>query len=463
MFKKYLNRRTFILSGVLVLLAAAFPFFSRLLTPTKRRKPSSESDTLNVLFITADDLGWRDLSCYGNTNVQTPNLDQLANQGIRFDRAFGVSSSCSSSRASFITGQYISTHGVDGLTHRHLRKQLPSSRPTMPKYFRNAGYHTAIQGKWHVAPLWPTTSYGYKDSLGFSMPWNRHIKNTKEISKYFRDRSEDGRPFYLELNFTDTHRSASGNFETVAEFSVDADTISVPEWMGLPNWPEIRADLARYYSNLLKMDHLFGQTLKDLKKSGLDQNTAVVFVSDNGSPFPGNKMTLLDRGIGTPLMIRLPGKIAAERVSNAFISTIDIMPTLLDLCRIPKGKEIEGNSFANLLLDMQVSDHRQYICAEMNYHVKAIPMRAIRNDRWKAIKNLSDSPIGLDDLDKEPWALKLCEQPDQPWLQARPEFELYDLENDPNEKRNLAGSLDVAEIEGKFRRRLNEDWERVKS
>lgn len=455
MAEKFLSRRKFLWSGAIALLVAAFSGTFAWFRSSIRRRPSSNA--LNVLFITADDLGWKDLSCYGNANVKTPHLDHLASQGIRFDRAFGVSSSCSSSRASFITGQYISNHGVEGLVHRHLGMQLSPNRPTMPSYLQEAGYHTAIHGKWHVS-LMPTRLYGYRQNLASILPWARHIKDTGEIESYFRARSEDDRPFYLELNLTDTHRNAKGEFHMQNDFPVDAESIQVPEWMGLPAWPEIRADLALYYSNLLKTDHLVGQTLEALRKNSLEQNTLVVFVSDNGSPYPGNKITLYDRGIGTPLIIRLPERVTANRISKAMVSTIDLMPTILELCKVPVRSSIDGLSFAPLLLDTRIDSHRQQVFAEMKYHVKDAAMRAVRSENWKAIKNLSDTPLGLGDVQDEEWAKRLGQREDQRWLRSRPPFELYDLETDPNETRNLAGSPEVAEVESRLRRQLDEEW-----
>lgn len=450
---KRINRRRFLGSSAAAALAAVFPYPLKALAEGRRRGSNRRSESYNVLFMTADDLGWKDLSCYGNGNLSTPHLDSLAAAGLRFDRAFGVSSSCSSSRASFITGQYISTHGVDGLVHRHLGRQLAPLRRTMPRYFKRAGYHSAIEGKWHVSLL-PTSLYGYTEAIGSSLMWKRHIVDGKKTAKFFRERARDGKPFYLELNFTDTHRNAKGKFEPDPAFVVDPSTIRVPDWMGLPDLPEIREDLARYYSGVRKTDHLVGLALKELRSAGLEENTIVVFVSDNGSPFPGNKMSLLDRGIGTPLLIRWPGKVKAGRVSDALVSTIDLMPTLLNLCGLSHGDEVEGLSFAPLLLDESVDRHRDHVMAEMNYHVHHVPMRAVRTERWKAIRNLTDTPLGLGDAEDEPWARRLAEVDGQTWLQRRVPFELYDLSNDPNETRNLTGRPEVALIEAELRKRL---------
>lgn len=458
---KKFSRRQILKTGAVALGALALPRqLHHIAAPLLRAPAGGAGKGMNVLFMTADDLGWKDLSCDGNVNVRTPHLDALAVQGTRFSRAFGASSSCSSSRASFITGQYVSTHGVDGLTHRYPLRQLGPFQPTLAEAFKRAGYATAIQGKWHVAPFIPVAFYGYESFLGGPLPTN-HIKDTEKIERYLRARAKDRVPFYLELNFTDTHRSANGKIPRDPDFVVDPETITVPEWMGLPDWPEIREDLARYYGKLQRTDHLVGRTLEALRATGLAENTIVVFVSDNGSPFPGNKMTLLDRGIGTPLLVRLPAQISPGRASDALVSTIDIMPSLLELTGLAVHRRVEGVSFAPLLLDETKASHRQYVCAEMNRHVKAIPMRAIRSDRWKAILNLSDSPIGLDDLAGVPWAERLCELDDQPWRRPRPEFELYDLWSDPQERSNLAGRAEVASVEAEMRKLLQSGWKKL--
>lgn len=460
MDQKYFNRRKFLIAGSLAILAAGAPIpLVRYFSPTGRDPSGGKrrKNSFNVLFMTADDIGWKDLSCDGNRSIETPHLDALASEGIRFENAFGVSSSCSSSRASFVTGQYISTHGVDGLTHRYPTKQLSPFHPTLASTLKNSGFHTGIQGKWHVAPFIPIGFYGYQDYLGTPMPWN-HISDTKKIDKYFKKRAKDEKPFYLELNFTDTHRSSGGVFEEDPEFTVNPETLEIPEYMGLPDGPEFRRDLALYYAKVQRTDRLVGETLEALKRHGLEENTIVVFVSDNGAPFPGNKMALLDRGIGTPLILRHPGRIEAGRVSGALVSTIDLYPTVLDLCGLKISEKVEGKSFAGLLIDKEIREHREHIVAEMNCHVKPIPMRAVRTRDWKAILNLSDSPLGLDDLEGVAWAEKLCELEDQPWLRKRPPFELYDLRKDPQEKINLAGKPEVAEIEARFRSLLSKGW-----
>jgi len=393
-------------------------------------------DAPNILFITSDDVGWKDLSCYGNGNLESTQLDRLAGEGALFENAFGVTSSCSSARASWMTGQYTHTHGVDGLAHLYPLRQLSPFTNTLAKELRRQGYRTAIQGKWHAAPYLPRSLYGYK--FGLNSVFDIQINDTSAIKRFLQEK--DSSPFYLELNFMQTHRDLSGHFEHDPDFRIDPRQIEVPAYMALPDWPEIREDLARYYSQLLKMDALIGEVLDEIQNLGLEEQTIVVFVSDNGAPYPGNKMTLYDRGIGTPLLFKYPPLVAGGVRFSDLVSTIDIVPTLLELSGASVRKEIEGRSFVKLLEGQ--GSHRAQVFGEMNYHVKHVPMKAIRTNQWKYIVNLNQNAIGLDDLEATSWAQKLIKLNDQPWARKRPERELYDLTQDPQEKNNLATDSD---------------------
>lgn len=398
----------------------------------------------NVILITADDLGWKDLACYGNSEISTPNIDRLANEGVRFENAFVTASSCSPSRATFITGQYPHTNGVDGLTTTYPEKSLPPGYKTLPSILKEAGFKTAIEGKWHVAGFEDTADYGYGERLGSIIEM---IIASADKTVEFIERNRDER-FYLEINYLNNHRDVfSGGFEFDPDFPVDPESVSVPEYWRLPNWPEIRLEVAQFYSQTMKMDHMIGQVLKTLDDLGLAQETMVIFVSDNGPPFPGNKMTLYDRGIGTPLIVRWPEAMVGGTDGN-LISTVDLAPTILDALGLPTPTAMQGGSFVSLLSDPGSKPTRVAIYAEMTYHVKYLPTRAVRNLKWKYIRNYSDNPVGLDQCSHMEWAQRLVEQPDQPWTSPRVPEELYDLENDPHEQNNLAEDrqyLDVLE------------------
>ncbi len=427
-----INRRRFIktVSGA----AASYCIGASLSCSEKKTLLSKEAP--NILLLVADDLGWKDLGCYGTTDVRTPNIDRLAAEGVRFTHSFVTASSCSPSRAGIITGQYPHTNGVTGLTHVHKRLMLSPFRKTLPDALAEAGYLTGFEGKWHVAPYFPVGWYGYEKRLSGVMPKDFLIKSSDKAVKFIHENKNA--PFYLELNYMDTHRDDAGEFHFVKDFPVDPDKITVPEYYSLPDSPGIRHDIAKYYSNLMWMDEMIGRTLDALDEAGLTERTLICFVSDNGPPYPGNKMTLYDRGIAVPLIFRWPGKIAAGAVSDALVSTIDIMPTLLKAAGADVPGSVQGKSLLPLFRNETEGEFRDAIFAEMTYHVKYLPMRAARTRRWKYIRNYSNDPVGLDQCSEMQWAQELCQLPNQPWLRPRVPEELYDLLNDPHEQLNLA-------------------------
>ncbi len=413
--------------------------------------PFADRGGPNVVLITADDLGWRDISSYGNADVETPNIDRLAAEGMRFSRAFVVASSCSSSRASLMTGQYPHTNGVTGLTHRHPRAMLSPWHGTLADGLAAVGYRTGLAGKWHVAPYLPSSWYGYHERMGGLV--DMRITDMEPVLDFVR-RQREG-PFYLELNFMQTHRDDEGAFSFDPEFPVEPAAISIPSYLNLPDWPEIREELARYYSQMLAMDAMIGDLLGLLDEQGLGETTLVVLVSDNGPPFPGAKMTLYDRGIATPLVVRWPGRVAAGSERHALVSSIDLLPTILQAVGEPVAGDIEGRSFLPLLLGEVPDFHRDAVFAEMTHHVGYIPTRAVRTERWKYIRNYSDIAIGLDQLADREWAQRLCERPEQPWKRRRVHEELFDLTEDPHEQHNLARDADSVEVLEKMRDRLD--------
>jgi N-sulfoglucosamine sulfohydrolase len=376
----------------------------------------------NIVLFVADDLGWKDLGCYGDTQVSTPNIDRLAAEGTRFTNAFVVASSCSPSRASIITGQYPHTNGVTGLTHVRKRLMLSPSATTLPDVLSENGYNTAFEGKWHVAPYFPTSWYGYRERLSGMLPKDFLIHSSAKALKFIEDNKDNA--FFLQLDYLDTHRDEEGEFSFAEGFPVDPDKIVPPEYYTLPDWPEIRLEVAKYYSNAAKMDMMIGQVLDKLDELGLAENTLVCFVSDNGAPFPGNKMTLYDRGAGTPLILRRPGVIEAGAVNEDLVNTIDIMPTLLEAsaCPIPGG--VQGKSLLSLVTGERSDPLRDTVFMEMTYHVNYLPMRAARTSRWKYIRNYSDDAVGIDQCAHMDWANRLCELPNQGWLGPRAPEEL---------------------------------------
>lgn len=412
----------------------------------------------NIVLITADDLGWRDLGCFGDDQVQTPNLDDLCEQGVRFTNAFVTASSCSASRASLLTGQYPHTNGVDGLVHRYPDKSLPPGYPTLASLLADAGYRTAIQGKWHLSATDGPEALGYHENL--SDAFEQLVSNDLDVEKSlaFIERNQ-GNLFYLEINSKHNHRLPNGEFEFDAEFPVDPDSVEPPDYWHLPNWPEIRLELAKYYSQTQRLDWIVGQVMDKLNDLDLAETTLIVFLGDNGPPFPGAKLTQHDRGVGTPLIVQGSSFVRSNVRIEGLTSTIDLMPTLLEAAGVPIPDAIQGRSFLPLLTTGDSKEAREAIFSEMTYHVGYLPSRAVRVDGWRYIKNYSDNPIGLDECADKEWAQRLAESPDQPWLLPRVEEELYDLGEDPNEQVNLVADPGSAQMLGQMRQLLREHME----
>lgn len=443
-----MSRRQFLstggkIAGAAGLCACAFPFVKCTEEEYSLKQP-------NIIFITADDLGWKDLSVYGNSELQPPNLTRLAKEGIHFDNAFVVASSCAPSRASFITGQYPHTHGVTGLTHVYPELALPTGYTTLASLLSAAGYVTGIEGKWHPSIINPPTEYGYTEALSELLDYK--IRNSEKSVDFIRQHKD--KPFYLELNYMNNHRQENGEFYFDPDFPVEPSSVNVPEYWTLPNWPEIKEEVAKFYSQTLKMDSMIGDVLDTLDELGIADNTLVLFVSDNGPPFPGNKMTLYDRGIGTPLIARWPRRIASGQQNGHLINSIDIMPTLLEAAGVTIPEQVQGKSFFSLLLNPNASPIQEAIYAEMTYHVHYLPSRAVRTNRYKYIKNYSDIEVGLDQCSHMKWAQDVTDLPNQPWLSPRVQEELYDLYLDPNEQTNLVDYPSYSSILEEMRKRL---------
>lgn len=449
-----LDRRTF-LKGLAALAASGG------VGSACAREFSRDPELPNILFITADNLGWHDLSCYGNASLPTPSIDRLAREGARFERAFVVCSTCAPSRASFVTGQYPHTHGVVGLTHLDVRLSLSPFRPTLPEALQAAGYHTALEGKWHVAPYFPTSWYGYHDRLSGLLPDAMRIRDSSTTRDFLRA-NKDHR-FFLQINYQSSHRDRYGEFHMDERFPVDPAAVRIPAYMALPDWPEIREDLARYYSQNLHMESMIGEVLGELDVLGLAEQTLVIFVSDNGPHYPGMISTLYDRGTATPLLLRWPGRIAEGVELAELVSSIDLMPTVLESAQVRPSESVQGRSLWPLLAATAVDAgwDRDALFLEQNRHVLDVACRAVRTDRWKYIKNYTDVAFGLDQNAHDEWAHRLCELPGHPWKRPRAEEELYDLGRDPQERRNLARDPEHAGPLERLRRRLRAHMEQT--
>ena len=348
----------------------------------------------NLVLIIADDMAWDDCGTYGNPNLPTPNIDRIGREGMRFDRAFLTISSCSPSRASIITGLY--PHSTDA---EQLHWPLPKNQVTFVEKLKAAGYWTASAGKWHLGPDMKERFHIVKeaDISGFQLPTGKGGQAGKFVQKgigdmksgctdwipTLRERPKD-KPFFLWLAAIDPHR---GFDENIIENPTSPRDVIVPPYF--PDTPEVREDLALYYDEIIRLDSFVGRVLKELGKQKVADNTLVLFISDNGRPFPRDKTTLYDSGIRSPWLLRWPKEVKAGSVSGELVSSVDIAPTFLKLAGLEPSAHMVGTSFLPLL-EKRPRAIRPYVFAEKNWHDLEDRSRAVRSKRFKYIRNFYD-------------------------------------------------------------------------
>ena len=381
----------------------------------------------NIVVYVADDLGWRDTGVYGNPAVRTPNIDRLARSGLLVRYAFVTSPQCSPSRISILSGRYPHATRTEDL-----HTPLPSGERLLPWYLQAQGYFTGHMAKTHYGPLGERQFQWYAKATAAALP-------------EFLDRAGK-RPFFLWVGFHEPHRP----YDSVPPPGghSPAQVVVSPH---LADTPETRTDLARYYDAIARMDEAIGTMMGELEGRGLRDSTLVVFLSDNGAPFPREKGTLYDSGTRTPLIFSWPAVIRAGAVyDRGPVSTIDLMPTLLELAggRVPAS--VQGKSFRELLTSPGSYTGREYVFSERNWHDCDEHQRAVRTARYKLIRTDAYTSLPLctaADIGASPSFLALRTltragrlTPAQARLFEAPRarLELYDLERDPWELTNLA-------------------------
>lgn len=376
------------------------------------------ADRPNIVIVITHDSG-RQFGCYG-AGVETPNVDRIASEGVRFDRAFCTAPQCSPARASIITGLYPQRHGMIGLLNRGFL--LDAGVPALPRLLGEVGYHTALFGFQHEARDAHET--GYRRVVRSDT--NNAADVLPKVESFFA--SQPAEPFFINIGFSETHRPIRHGVMD------DPDKVKVPAW--LPEGDEVRMDLANFHGDIRAVDEAVGRVEAAIAQAGLRDNTLIIYTTDHGIPFPNAKATLHDAGLGVALVARGPGGFAGGKVIDRLVSTMDLMPTLAELggAQVPDG--LDGRSLLPLLADAD-SPWREDIFAEQTYHAGYDPMRSVRTDRWKYIRSFEPRPICFGpNVDRSPSrdvALRagLMHQP-------RAQEQLFDLQADPDELHNLA-------------------------
>ncbi|MCA9063289.1 MAG: sulfatase, partial [Planctomycetaceae bacterium] len=288
----------------------------------------------NILLIVSEDNG-PELGCYGDPYARTPNLDRLAAEGIRFNRAFVPQAGCSQSRASFLTGLYPHQHGQIGLATWGFR-MYRADTPNLPRSLKSAGYRTGIIGKLHIHPE-STFPFDVHEITGAN--FNR--RDLRDYSKHAAAFMAAGdAPFFLSVNYPDAHdpwlRQVDG---LPANPQTGADVKAMP-YLGIDP-PGMREMIADYYNSLSRLDSLVGDLLSELEKTGKAQETIVIYLGDHGADFLRGKRTCYEGGLRIPLLMRWPGRTQPQ-VREELVSTIDLMPTLLAAAGIRTPSRLPG-------------------------------------------------------------------------------------------------------------------------
>ncbi|MDZ7721256.1 MAG: sulfatase-like hydrolase/transferase [candidate division KSB1 bacterium] len=398
----------------------------------------------NIIYILADDLGYGDLGCYGQQNIKTPNLDQMAAEGMKFTDHYAGSTVCAPSRCCLMTGKHTGHARIRGNADIPLRPQ----DITVAELLKQAGYKTGLIGKWGLGEAGSTgipnkqgfdTFFGYLNQIRAhnyypTFLWDNQEKmnldNEVVIAKEgyskgigsaatqrntyshdlfaekalsFIEQNSDS-PFFLYLALTIPHANNEGHL-------VDRHGMEVPEY-GIykdKDWPEAQKGHA---AMITRMDRDIGNLFDLLKTLGLDDNTVVMFTSDNGphaeggndpafndsnGPLRGIKRDLYEGGIRVPMIARWPGRIATGSTTDLPSALWDVLPTCAELAGVSAPPDTDGISFLPTLLgEPETQEKHEYLYWEFHWWQPA--RQAVRMGRWKGVRNTPDSDIELYDL-----------------------------------------------------------------
>lgn len=399
----------------------------------------------NLVVFHAHDLG-QFLHCYGIPTVQTPHVDALAAQGVRFARSFCSAPSCSPSRAALFTGRYPHSNGVMGLCHADFAWDLNRGEVHMARCLQRAGYATVACGVVHETSGSPL-GLGYDEHLPNGMAREAVSSAIGRLEGLAADR----KPFYLFVGIVEPHRlpypHAPGHTPGDSLFpgthlQPDSELgVTVPPY--LLDTPGARSEIAGLQGAVRHVDAQFGRLMEALRAKGLEEETVVVFTTDHGIAMPRAKCSLYEPGLQVALVIRLPGG-AGGQVRDEMVQNIDVMPSLLDLLGIRTPRAVQGRSFAPLLVGGDYLPH-DAIFGEMTYHDYYDPRRSIRTETHKLIANFTTAPCFMDP--SQSWRpMSDTAAPPNHAMAYHPHLELYDLVADPWEQNDLARSPDQAEV-----------------
>jgi arylsulfatase A-like enzyme len=428
----------------------------------------------NILLVLSDDHSAPHVGCYGNPDIRTPNLDRFAAEGLRCDRAYVTCPQCVPSRASLMSGR-----SPVAIAMTRFSAPLPAEVKVFPELLRAQGYFAGVAGRtYHLdgSKLPPESKQVFERHGLVTFPKRLDFVKTGGTNPVafaqfvaFLDQVPKGKPFVLQLCSSDPHRPLD---KGAIASPHDPHRLKLP--IHFPDTPLVREDFARYYDEIARFDAFFGQVLEELRRRGLDGNTIVIFLGDNGAALLRGKGTLYDIGLHIPLLVRWPGTVRPGTTTRALISGEDLAPTLLEAAGVAVPKEMTGRSFLGLLRGAP-DQGRSYVFAQRGAHGSGLPTntaafdlgRCVIGTRYKLIYNaLWQLPYTPVDFAGDAFWKDLQERHKQGKLSAemtrlyfaptRPMFELFDLETDPAELKNLSGAPETRDVERELKAALQE-------
>lgn len=409
----------------------------------------------NLLLFLADDMTYTDVGCFGNSDISTPYIDRLAKQGMRLTRCYNSAPTCSPLRQSLFTGLYPVKNGAHP-NHSQVRVGVRS----LPQYLRPLGYRVGLAGKRHEAPAsaFPFEQLGGSHGDGGKTPYGADLPMDRAKAFLARDAEQ---PWCLVVASNQPHTPWNRGDSS----SYPPEKLTVPPY--LVDTKELREGLSKYYAEISYMDQQVGQVLGILRELKQEENTLIIWLSEQGSQLPFGKWTCYDMGIHSAAVVRWPGKIRAGVESEALVSYVDIVPTFLEMAGgEPEAESLDGRSFLPVLLGQAQSHHESVFAINTTrgiYHgSEAYGIRAVTDGDWLFIRNLHPQAKFQNMVTHRDPIFASWKTVDSDFARSRveryvkrPAVELFNLKKDPWCLENLAGSPRLAKRKRELSRSLS--------
>ncbi len=426
-----------------------------------------EDSRPNILLCIADDWSWMNAGCYGDAQARTPNIDALAEKGIRFEQAYCASPSCSPARASILTGRM----AVELEDAADLWGAFPRKFKVYPEWLEKSGYYVGMARKGWAPGNWKDQGWSHN-------PAGKRYSNLYDFLK----KRPTGKPFCFWFGSTDPHLPYDEGYAEASGFM--PDEVKVPPF--LIDTPGVRKSFAGYLAEVARFDREVGRMIRLLDDLGELDNTLVVVTSDNGMPFPGGKTRLYDRGTRMPLVIQWNNGAVGGRVVDDFVSIPDLAPTFMEAAGLSIPEKMSADSLMPLLVSKKsgrIDPARNHVVSARERHCPAqpdswggYPMRSIRTQDFLYIRNYEPdrwpqgnypSFIDADNSACKDDYVQNWNNPEYKGLIAaalgkKPAEELFDLRRDPNQLNNLAGNPEFSGIKDKLEMQMTDRLKAIK-